>query len=98
MNHLRSRIMVSIALLTAVCTSTYAASTVQALNPEAIQRLEAERGGTRVSINPATGTARFVRLPPRRQQSRRQRRAHRARRPCVTARQPLSTCTRARSD
>jgi Zn-dependent metalloprotease len=30
---------------------------------EAIQRLISETGGARVSVNPATGTARFVRLP-----------------------------------
>jgi len=56
------RVLVSTALLTVVGASAYAAST-EARNPEAVQRLEAERGGTRVSINPATGTARFVRLP-----------------------------------
>jgi Zn-dependent metalloprotease len=64
MNHMLSRTLISTALLAVICTSTYAAPTSQARNPEAIQRLEAERGGTRVSINPATGTARFVRLPP----------------------------------
>ncbi len=58
-----SRILFSAALLIGISTSIQAASS-QARNPEAIQRLEAERGGTRVSINPATGTARFVRLPP----------------------------------
>jgi len=56
------RVLFSTALLTVVGASAYAAST-EARNPEAVQRLEAERGGTRVSINPATGTARFVRLP-----------------------------------
>ncbi len=64
MNHLASKFSITIALLAAMCASTYAATAADARNPEAIQRLEAERGGTRVSINPATGTARFVRLPP----------------------------------
>jgi len=63
MNHHLLPRLLSAALLAAVSTATLAASTTEARNPEAIQRLEAERGGTRVSINPATGTPRFVRLP-----------------------------------
>ncbi len=62
MIRLVARLAISTALL-AVASVTASAAT-QAQNPEAIRSLEAERGGTRVSLNPATGTARFVRLPP----------------------------------
>lgn len=41
------------------------AARIQALDPEGIQRLEAETGGeARVSIHKATGAARFVRIAP----------------------------------
>ena len=48
----------------ALALSNISAAATPARDPAAIQRLTAERGGTSVSINPATGTARFVRLPP----------------------------------
>ena len=62
MIRLVARLAISTALLAVASVTAYAAT--QAQDPEAIRSLEAERGGTRVSLNPATGTARFVRLPP----------------------------------
>src|SRR6476620_1296477 len=62
MIRLVARLAISTALLAVASVTAHAAT--QAQNPEAIRSLEAERGGTRVSLNPATGTARFVRLPP----------------------------------
>src|SRR6476620_639922 len=62
MIRLVARLAISTALLAVASVTAHAAT--QAQNPEAIRSLEAERGGTHVSLNPATGTARFVRLPP----------------------------------
>jgi Zn-dependent metalloprotease len=52
-------------LAVTMCVTADAATKQTPRDPDAIQRLKAETGGAEVSLNDATGTARFVRLRTR---------------------------------
>src|SRR5262245_16334394 len=52
------------AIASVLASAAHAASSTSAHSQAAIDRLKAENSGARVSISPATGTARFVRLGP----------------------------------
>jgi bacillolysin len=58
-----SQFAIGAVLLAAFCTTADAAPKVKARDPAAIARLESEVG-TAVSLNAATGSARFVRIKP----------------------------------
>ena len=58
------RLFVGSALAAVIGIAADAAAPDQARNQPAIDRIKAENPGAKVSVNPATGTARFVRLGP----------------------------------
>src|SRR6187549_3894847 len=57
------RLALSASLVTTIVVTTGVATAAPSARDQAIGRLAAENGGARVSVNPATGAARFVRLP-----------------------------------
>jgi len=57
------RLAVCLGLMTTVVVTADAATQTPAARNPAIARLAAENGGASISVNPATGAARFVRLP-----------------------------------
>jgi Zn-dependent metalloprotease len=57
------RLAVCLGLMTTVVVTADAATQTPAARNPAIDRLAAENGGASISVNPATGAARFVRLP-----------------------------------
>ena len=64
MLHSVSRLVVSGALLTFISVGVHAAPPSHANNERAFDRLKAEAKGAEISVNSATGTASFVRIPP----------------------------------
>ena len=60
---IRTASVLAIISFLAATVGINAQAATTARNPDAVSRLEREKSGTRVSLSPATGTARFVRVP-----------------------------------